>query len=184
MTTLKSLVDETTNIKNELKTCHTNLENNLVAKGVEVGSDEKLSNLIDYVAKLEIPNVSIVAGNSKIFYSGGSKSTYMTQYQLIHSYQCLYNGTYRVTSKTRNGLSGNDYRIGIRYLIQIVRNDSVVKEVEFGHTDSNVVTKIDDISDIKKHDYIKFYILKFNSQYSGSVVCDSVVISGDGKWNI
>ena len=29
MATLKNLVDETTNIKDELKTCHTNLKNNL-----------------------------------------------------------------------------------------------------------------------------------------------------------
>ena len=30
MSTLKQLVDETTNIKNELKTCHTNLKSNLI----------------------------------------------------------------------------------------------------------------------------------------------------------
>ena len=46
MATLKSLVDETTNIKNELVECHNNLKNNLNAKGVEVGSLDKLSTLI------------------------------------------------------------------------------------------------------------------------------------------
>ena len=35
MATLKQLVDETTNIKNELKTCHANLKTNLIDKGVE-----------------------------------------------------------------------------------------------------------------------------------------------------
>ena len=49
MATLKQLVDETTNIKNELKTCHTNLKNNLINKGVECSSTDKISNLIDKV---------------------------------------------------------------------------------------------------------------------------------------
>lgn len=49
MTTLKNLVDETTVIKNELKTCHINLKNNLVAKGVEVLPSDKMLILIDKV---------------------------------------------------------------------------------------------------------------------------------------
>ena len=52
MATLKSLGDETTNIKNELKTCHTNLKNNLIAKGVECGDSDKISNLIDKVGDI------------------------------------------------------------------------------------------------------------------------------------
>ncbi len=46
MTTLKSLVDETTNIKDELVTCYTNLKNNLVDKGVEVLPSDKMLILI------------------------------------------------------------------------------------------------------------------------------------------
>lgn len=49
MTTLKSLVDETTNIKDELVTCYTNLKNNLVDKGVEVLPSDKMLILIDKV---------------------------------------------------------------------------------------------------------------------------------------
>ena len=52
MATLKNLVDETTNIKNELVTCHTNLKNNLISKGVECSDSDKMSSLIDKVAKL------------------------------------------------------------------------------------------------------------------------------------
>ena len=43
MATLKSLVDETGNIKNELAECHANLKNNLIAKGVECGDNDKMS---------------------------------------------------------------------------------------------------------------------------------------------
>ena len=39
MSTLKQLVDETTNIKNELRTCHSNLKNNLI----------KIYNIIDLI---------------------------------------------------------------------------------------------------------------------------------------
>ena len=52
MATLKSLVDETTNIKNELKTCHSNLSSALTEKGVEVSSEDKMSSLIDKVGGL------------------------------------------------------------------------------------------------------------------------------------
>ena len=44
MATLKSLVDETTNIKNELKECHSNLKNNLIEKGVECSDMDKMFN--------------------------------------------------------------------------------------------------------------------------------------------
>lgn len=49
MATLKQLVDETTNIKNELKACHTNLKNNLIDKGVECSNTDKLLSLVDKV---------------------------------------------------------------------------------------------------------------------------------------
>ena len=54
MATLKSLVDETTNIKNELKTCHANLETNLTAKGVTVGSSDKMLNLISKISNIPL----------------------------------------------------------------------------------------------------------------------------------
>lgn len=49
MSTLKQLVDETTKIKNELKTCHTNLKNNLIEKGVECSDTDRLLSLVDKV---------------------------------------------------------------------------------------------------------------------------------------
>lgn len=53
MATLKELVNEVTTIKNELKTCHTNLKNNLVSKGITVSSTDKMSSLIGKVANIE-----------------------------------------------------------------------------------------------------------------------------------
>ena len=54
MATLKQLVDETTKIKNELKTCHTNLKNNLIDKGVECSNTDKLLRLANKVGEIEL----------------------------------------------------------------------------------------------------------------------------------
>lgn len=53
MATLKQLVTETTNIKNELKTCHTNLKSNLIEKGVECSDTDKLLSLVGKVGEIE-----------------------------------------------------------------------------------------------------------------------------------
>ena len=44
-----SLVSELNNIADELVECHTNLKNNLIAKGVECSEEDKMSSLIDKV---------------------------------------------------------------------------------------------------------------------------------------
>lgn len=54
MSTLKQLVDETTNIKNELKTCHTNFKNNLIEKGIECSDTDKLLSLVGKVGEIEL----------------------------------------------------------------------------------------------------------------------------------
>ena len=54
MPTLKSLVDETSNIKNELVNCYDNLKTNLIAKDVEVLPTDKILNLINKVGNMEL----------------------------------------------------------------------------------------------------------------------------------
>ncbi|MGX4600237.1 hypothetical protein [Faecalimicrobium sp. JNUCC 81] len=54
MSTLKNLVDETTNIKNDLVTCHTNLKNNLISKGMEILDSDKIPSLINKVGNIEL----------------------------------------------------------------------------------------------------------------------------------
>ena len=53
MATLKNLVDETTNIKNELVECHSNLSSILTSKNVEVSEEDKMSILIDKVNEFD-----------------------------------------------------------------------------------------------------------------------------------
>ena len=54
MATLKNLVDETTVIKNELKSCHANLKNSLTSKGVSCGSSDKISTLIGKIDNIQL----------------------------------------------------------------------------------------------------------------------------------
>ena len=54
MSTLKQLVDETSNIKNELKTCHDNLKSNLSSKGIYVDSTDKMQTLIDKINNIHL----------------------------------------------------------------------------------------------------------------------------------
>ena len=74
MSTLKQLVDETTNIKNELKTCHANLKSNLIEKGVECSDADKLLRLANKVGEIELgkkwaSGISVVS-SSKISVRG------------------------------------------------------------------------------------------------------------------
>ena len=54
MATLKNLVNEITNIKNELVTCYANLKNNLTEKGVDCNSSDKLLSLANKVGEIEL----------------------------------------------------------------------------------------------------------------------------------
>lgn len=54
MATLKQLVNETTKIKNELITCHSNLKGNLIEKGVECSNTDKLLSLANKVGEIEL----------------------------------------------------------------------------------------------------------------------------------
>ena len=53
MSTLKQLVNETSNIKDEIITCHANLKNNLIEKGVECSDTDKLLSLVGKVGEIE-----------------------------------------------------------------------------------------------------------------------------------
>ena len=76
MATLKSLVDETINIKNELVECHTNLKNNLVEKGIEVLNEDKLASLIE---KIELVGGKWATGSMERLYISKA-DVYMSTY--------------------------------------------------------------------------------------------------------
>lgn len=53
MSTLSELVSETTVIKNNLSTCHSNLKTKLQEKGVEVSDSDKITDLINKIDDIQ-----------------------------------------------------------------------------------------------------------------------------------
>ena len=99
MATLKQLVDETTNIKNELKTCHTNLKSNLIEKGENISDDEKLLSLINKVKDLS--KIEVTAGDETPFCNLGSAyGTVSTEYKNIRTFTIPTDGSFRIKSYT------------------------------------------------------------------------------------
>ena len=79
MATLKSLVDETTNIKNEIVKCHSNLSSILTSKNVKVTEEDKMSDLIDKVDLLYVSPLYLYKdGNEYLDVTGGWLQTYNT----------------------------------------------------------------------------------------------------------
>lgn len=68
MATLKELVNETTNIKNKLNTCHKNLKNNLENNGVACSDTDKMSDLVEKVNNIEIngPRLKAIQINNEL----------------------------------------------------------------------------------------------------------------------
>ena len=63
MATLNELVNETTNIKNEIVTCHESLKSNLVKKGIECSNTDKMSSLIEKVDQIKKAEGNAVAAD-------------------------------------------------------------------------------------------------------------------------
>lgn len=79
MSALNTLIDETTNIKNELITCYTNLKNNLIEKGVECSDKDKFENLVSKINLISVgkkwaSGISVMGNHNNKFYgyNGGS----------------------------------------------------------------------------------------------------------------
>lgn len=98
MATLKQLVDETTNIKNDIVTCHTNLKNNLIDKGVECSEADKMQTLVDKVKEIEVGHkIATGAYSSEVVISstGYSKVRINTSLSFVPSQIILNTGNYR-----------------------------------------------------------------------------------------
>ena len=75
MATLKSLVDETTNIKNEIVECCDNLKDILVNKDISCDNTDKLSTLIDKVGDIELGK-KWASGTFPAYRPSGNVSSY------------------------------------------------------------------------------------------------------------
>ena len=164
MATLKSLVNETTNIKNELKTCHTNLKDNLISKGVECSDSDKKSSLIDKVEDIErVKNVTI--SDNVLF--DVSKTSYTTSSYTedeIYSFYIALNGSLRVSARISSTGTLNS---GAKSIFKLVRNGEIIETSNTFSTNSNPLAISYDFKDIKNGDYIKIYA--WQTQYTTNI---------------
>lgn len=163
MATLKTLVDETTNIKNKLKTCHANLKNNLIEKGVECSDTDKMSSLVDRVKNItSVSNVE--CGDDWRFFViedefQGRKNTY----EKFGDYSTfIANGGYRFfcDMKVSNGQIAYVKIVHKRNEEELFTQEISTKSV------TNYVTQKIDISNIKIGDVVEFYTKVNLNNYS------------------
>ena len=146
MATLKSLVDETTNIKNELVECCTNLKNNLIKKGVECEDSDKMPNLIDKVKDVSLSS----AISDNILFSwederriDAIKTDFDTLYP-VYSIPCCFKGSCRLDFKFKGNSSG-DYYYAIVKLIRGGEEIYVSERFKTNYVYLNVVLDVDNI---------------------------------------
>lgn len=149
MATLKNLVDETTSIKNELVTCHTNLKNNLITKGVECSDADKLSSLVNKVG--EISTAVIVEPSDNVLMELGSIKNYVTVQIPPNSTKKQFTFTSTFKGSIRflvvfNSATGNIDGV-------FLKNDLIMKTIT-GNLNTNTMSF--DFSDVNIGDTLSF----------------------------
>ena len=135
MATLKSLVDETTNIKNELKTCHATLKNNLIEKGVECSEDDKILDLITKVESLT--NYTAFPGTSIVLATRPTRYTCPSSYGHFYNYTVVHGGGLRISWYMQNYVNGNACnKAYIKF--NVVRNGVTIQTIERNHHQSTL----------------------------------------------
>ena len=168
MATLKSLVDETSNIKNELKSCYVNLKKNLIEKGVNVSSSDKMPNLISKVGSIETAP-TYTAGDNKLLYYMDNRQTNIamtvkveeTDNTYFFKYQCDFNGSARVFIT-----AGEEPAICPYVSFKLIKSSGetlVVKKIQMTTQLKNYTV---DINNIEVGDYIALNVYKYEPNYS------------------
>ena len=154
MATLKSLVDETSNIKNELVECHTNLKNTLIAKGVECSDTDKISSLIDKIGDITSIASAECGDDWKFFLIKDEYQCEKTSYTQFGSFSnfCA-NGSYRFFCKMRAYSGATSY---VRVIHKRDGEELFTQDFSTNNT-INHVAKTVDILNIKIGDVVEFY---------------------------
>lgn len=187
MSTLKQLVDETTNIKNELKTCHSNLKNNLVGKDVELTGNEKLLELISKTEDLN--KIVVTAGDETQFCNlGATYGVASTEYKTIRSFTIPTDGAFRIKSYTCFNGAFTSTSNGDNYMKFVIQTNGVdVWESEeisnFAGTNATPKYLTADSIHVKKGSILMIKTKAIgNSNMTTGLVNKSLSVTGNIKW--
>lgn len=151
MTTLKNLVDETTNIKNELVSCHSNLKNNLIKKGVKCSSTDKMSSLIDKIDGIVVGD-NVVAGETIKLLSLTPTISMVSGGKL--SWSSNVNGSIKIKIMSVCNNSGGSSSLNI----DLLRDDSIVSTKSFTlKSHGSYITIEYDLEGVKLYDVVSIY---------------------------
>lgn len=141
MSTLKQLVDETTNIKNELIACHTDLKNSLTKKGIKVLETDKMLNLIVKISNIKGFKVSEnPTQNSLIDYQFSSSiSSYESSYTITE--YCKNNGSNLEGFCNISILCRGNSKTTYTPSIYIFINDKQIEEIKISNPSNITLTK-------------------------------------------
>ena len=174
MATLKSLVDETTDIKDELKACHSNLKNTLIEKGVECSDNDKMSSLIDKVGDVE--QVNKVIASSKVLINA-NLATYTstgTAEEEVYAFYMGLVGSVRISAKLR---STGALNTPARMVFRLTRNGKTTYASQTFATNNSQITASYDFNDVQNGDLIK--VAAWSTDTYCNTVISNLTIGGD-----
>lgn len=164
MATLKSLVDETTNIKNELVTCYSVLKNMLIRKEVAIEENSKLIDLINKVNPLS-NGFKAVVGEDFDFYCSTKEVRTPTSTDAIIQWTMGGDYTHSPTDTNLDNANvllsfyGNQNNSGwpSQFKIEVIRSEEVVNEKIFYSSTTGYVKYSCEV-EIKRNDIVRMYV--------------------------
>ena len=164
MATLKTLVDETTNIKNELIICYSVLKNMLIRKEVAIEEDSKLIDLIDKVNPLS-NGFKVVAGEDFDFYYSATEVRTSTSPETVTKWTMGGNYTHSPTDTNLDNAnvllsfygSQDNASWPSQFKIEVIRGEEIVNEKIFYPTTTGYV-KYSCEFEIKRNDIVRMYV--------------------------
>ena len=175
MATLKNLVDETTNIKNELVTCHSNLYNALIEKGVDIlpTDSKKMSNLIEKVKSIKAyPSRVNVGDNHSVFFDSTTYlETGLSYVDVVSFSNFVIPGNYRASiyAKTRDSTYKGYVRVEHR------RNGEVIaSKTGYTKTTDYSYKFVVDFENIELGDEI-YFALNYSYGKNANISCELIL---------
>ena len=173
MATLKSLVDETTNIKNELVECHANLKNTLTEKGISISSSDKIQDLIEKINALE--GITNVVSGDDIILIEKTPHTIITSssYVLTETIPIVtLKGTIKLSVSVTPWSSQINQTYNVKF--EYRRDNIVIDTFEKNYSSNDRTVNIIKEFDVLPHSEIRLY---FNRGNMTSLKLDSFKVS-------
>ena len=175
MATLKSLVDETTNIKNELVECHATLKNKLTEKGIECNNTDKILALINKVKNIQVSKKVIASEN---VLSGATRTGTGIQvsgktYVVVGKFYIGLSGSIRVTAS----VSSPNSNVTGYMKFNLVRDGNIqYSSTEFSAKATQVYCTYD-FEDVRNGDIVEIQLKTSSTSYYANAY--DMAICGD-----